>query len=102
MRHWLPLHNRRLHRCHHHLLGVECLRLHELRGRVQRRGVCGKAVGAANTSLRLLAPAVLLDQPLELLDAVNYVDAFAAVKSSRLQDPDILTCEVAHWHDQTA
>ena len=47
----------------------------------------------------LFATAVLLNQPFELFDAVDHMNAFASVEPSWLQDPDILPRKMAHWHD---
>ena len=35
------------------------------------------------------------------LDAVNHVNSFTSVEACRLEDPDVLACEVAHRHYQS-
>ena len=87
-----------LHGRHHHLLGVQGLRLEEFGGGVERGGV-GEQTAACPCDC-LLASTVLFDQSLQLFDAVHNVNAFAAIETCGFEDPDVLPDEVAHGHDE--
>ncbi len=73
------------------------MRLHELGLRIDRL-VTYQRVRIEHLRLR---HAVLLNELLQLCNAIDYMNSFAPVKTGGLQYPDILSRKVTHRHGQT-